>query len=440
VVKVSGVGEGLCTLFSRHTTVGLTIQENEPRLIADIIKHIEALAPKEGQYLHDDITARECPPWERPNAHAHLKSLLIGPSVSIPVHGGELALGTYQAILAIEADGPRERREIMVAVSGEAKRHKIEAYLEEVKPLIFERARGLFPFTEEEFGPMVKDIEQRLAGGKFLRGGITMMVGERLGVSRDKCLNYAANVEMLHQSTIIHDDVIDEHHQRRGLLPLWVPLGVRQAVAVGDRLFALIQKRVAALGRREHELFCTALDEITQGILMELNPVEFLFDLVLGRVKKKAYLKLIRTKTAVLFKTAAVMGVLASGREELEDDLASFGLNLGSAFQIADDVVDLVKAEGGETKLLVGLGFMLAHYDALPLLEIITALRKRQWPTVSIPYNEVRQRALAEIRGYIDEAKDRVRKKKFKRGYGDMLSELPSYCCEAILSEANLGL
>lgn len=91
--------DGTCTVFVEHTTAGICINEHEPRLLDDIETFVSELAPDEG-WRHDELDG---------NADAHLRSMLLGRSVTIPVTGGDLDLGTWQSVLFVECDGPRSR-------------------------------------------------------------------------------------------------------------------------------------------------------------------------------------------------------------------------------------------------------------------------------------------------------------------------------------------
>lgn len=91
--------EGVCTVFVEHTTAAVSINEAEPRLISDIESFVETLSAPDG-WEHDALDG---------NADAHLRSSLLGRSVTIPVRNGELALGRWQSVLFIECDGPRNR-------------------------------------------------------------------------------------------------------------------------------------------------------------------------------------------------------------------------------------------------------------------------------------------------------------------------------------------
>jgi secondary thiamine-phosphate synthase enzyme len=91
--------DGTATVFVRHTTAAVTVNEAESRLLGDFETALLGLVDDDG-WAHDDLDG---------NADAHLRALLIGPSVTVPVSQGDLDLGTWQSILLVECDGPRER-------------------------------------------------------------------------------------------------------------------------------------------------------------------------------------------------------------------------------------------------------------------------------------------------------------------------------------------
>lgn len=106
VVAAANVKEGLCTVFARHATAALVINENaDPGFRQDVLALLDKLIP-EGVWEHDKVDD---------NGAAHLKATLLGPSQVIPVKNGKLLLGTWQGIALVELDGPRTR-EIIVDV------------------------------------------------------------------------------------------------------------------------------------------------------------------------------------------------------------------------------------------------------------------------------------------------------------------------------------
>jgi secondary thiamine-phosphate synthase enzyme len=105
----SGVRDGLLVIASQHTTMGVVINEKCEHLERDMIRFLEKLAPARGDYEHNRHAVDG-----RPNAHSHLLSLVVPSSVTIVVVGGELQLGSWQSVFAVELDGPRPTRKIHV--------------------------------------------------------------------------------------------------------------------------------------------------------------------------------------------------------------------------------------------------------------------------------------------------------------------------------------
>ena len=110
-VLESGLREGLLTLFCRHTSASLTIQENaDPDVRTDLMTALDRLAPRKAGYVHDAEGADDMP--------AHIRTMLTGTSVAIPVAGGKLALGTWQGLYLVEHRDRPHRREIVLHLVG----------------------------------------------------------------------------------------------------------------------------------------------------------------------------------------------------------------------------------------------------------------------------------------------------------------------------------
>ena len=108
-VEKSGIKDGLAVVYTPHTTTAIVINENEPGLIEDIVFVLDRLIPRGAGYMHDEIDN---------NADSHLRAMLLGNSVVIPVTNGKLELGTWQRIMFLELDGPRSRRVIVKVIEG----------------------------------------------------------------------------------------------------------------------------------------------------------------------------------------------------------------------------------------------------------------------------------------------------------------------------------
>jgi secondary thiamine-phosphate synthase enzyme len=101
VVRSSGVSEGVAVVQTPHTTTAVVVNEREGGLTQDLLDWSARVAPKGAGYRHDGTDG---------NAHAHLRAMMLGASATITVSGGRLALGTWQSVLFVELDGPRNRR------------------------------------------------------------------------------------------------------------------------------------------------------------------------------------------------------------------------------------------------------------------------------------------------------------------------------------------
>lgn len=99
-VEESGIRSGLVTVFTPHTTTGIFVNEDEGGLKRDLELILGRLVPERGGYEHDEVDY---------NAYAHLRSIILSPSVTIPVENGRLMLGTWQSVFLAEFDGPRGR-------------------------------------------------------------------------------------------------------------------------------------------------------------------------------------------------------------------------------------------------------------------------------------------------------------------------------------------
>jgi len=118
LIAEAKIQNGFVSISSQHTTLAITVNENEERLLDDIPIFFEKLASSSAKYLHNDLHLRDCPSDEPENAHAHLIAMCMGNSESFSVVEGKLVLGTYQSVMAVELDGPRERR-VSVQIIGE---------------------------------------------------------------------------------------------------------------------------------------------------------------------------------------------------------------------------------------------------------------------------------------------------------------------------------
>lgn len=195
---------------------------------------------------------------------------------------------------------------------------------------IMERYKGheLFP-----------QLMESMKGGKRLRPVLLMLSQEVCGGGED-AIPAAVAVELLHTVSIIHDDIIDEEVERRGRPPMYISAGLKSAVLSADYAFSVIFDLSSKYRMwRIVKLISRTASEMSMGELMELRALE-----EGEKLSLEEYLRIISLKTASLFEAAARIGALLSkGGPRFARELASFGHNLGMAYQIRDDLMDLGK-------------------------------------------------------------------------------------------------
>ncbi len=173
-------------------------------------------------------------------------------------------------------------------------------------------------------------------GGKRLRPALLLLAAGATGYHGTEHHTLAAAVEMIHTATLLHDDVVDESDLRRGHATANATYGNAASVLVGDFLYSRAFQMLVGVARmRVLQILADATNAIAEGEVLQLmNAGDADLD-------ERAYLEVIRRKTAKLFEAAARIGaVLGHADQRSEDALARYGMHLGTAFQLVDDVLD----------------------------------------------------------------------------------------------------
>ena len=174
------------------------------------------------------------------------------------------------------------------------------------------------------------------AGGKRLRPLLTLAASRMCGYEGERHISLATCVEFIHTATLLHDDVVDESDLRRGLASANAVWGNKTSVLVGDFLFSrAFQLMVEDGSLRVLDILSSTSAIIAEGEVMQLVTAN---DTETGET---AYLDVIKAKTAQLFAAACRIGAVIAERPMVEEEaLDTFGMNLGIAFQLIDDVLD----------------------------------------------------------------------------------------------------
>lgn len=185
-------------------------------------------------------------------------------------------------------------------------------------------------------------------GGKMIRPGLVLLAGGAVGKITDKHIRIAAIMEMIHNATLLHDDVIDEGQRRRGRATVNSLWGNESAVLLGDFLLSKVFKMCADLEPQVVKIIATAAARTCEGELRQIAQREN------WQLNEMEYIDIITEKSAALLSSCCYLGGLLGGAGEIEVRLLSdFGLNLGIAFQITDDLLDIT---GDEVKTGKTLG------------------------------------------------------------------------------------
>lgn len=203
------------------------------------------------------------------------------------------------------------------------------------------------------------------AGGKRLRPMLLLLAARALGHAGAEAHQLAAVIEFIHTATLLHDDVVDESDLRRGRKTANALWGNAPSVLVGDFLYSRSFQLMVELDRIEvMRILADTTNAIAEGEVLQLLHVRN------PDTDEPAYLRVIERKTAVLFAAATRLGALLAGADAAtQQKLHDYGMNLGYAFQIADDVLDY---SADEAALGKHLGDDLAEGKAtLPLIHAI---------------------------------------------------------------------
>lgn len=190
------------------------------------------------------------------------------------------------------------------------------------------------------------------AGGKRLRPVLTLASAKLCGYEGERHVPLAACVEFIHTATLLHDDVVDESELRRGESSANAIWGNQASVLVGDFLFSRSFELMVEDGSLEVlRILSNASSVIAEGEVMQLTTAND------TETSETAYLEVISSKTAKLFAAACEIGAVVSERPKVEQEaLETYGLNLGIAFQLIDDVLDY-SAKQGELGKTIGDDF-----------------------------------------------------------------------------------
>ncbi len=217
--------------------------------------------------------------------------------------------------------------------------------------------------------PLVNQVAHHIinSGGKRLRPMLVLLAAGLFGPVKSEHHQLAAVVEFIHTATLLHDDVVDESAKRRGRNTANAVFGNAASVLVGDFVYSrAFQMMVAVQNMRVMEVLSHATNTIAEGEVLQLLNVHN------ADLTDADYLQVIQYKTAKLFEAAAQLGAIISHASAMDEKaLSLYGMHLGTAFQLIDDVLDL---SGDAQEIGKNIGDDLS--EGKPTLPLLYAMRQ----------------------------------------------------------------
>jgi octaprenyl-diphosphate synthase len=236
---------------------------------------------------------------------------------------------------------------------------------------------------------LVRQVAEHIiaSGGKRLRPALVILSAGAFGYSGIAHHRLAAIVEFIHTATLLHDDVVDQSSLRRGRATSNAVFGNAASVLVGDFVYSRAFQMMIEVGQmRVLEVLAEATNVIAEGEVLQLMNCHN------ADVDEAGYLQVIRCKTAKLFEAATRLGAVISGASAHDEKaMTDYGMHLGTAFQLIDDVLDY---SGSATEMGKNVGDDLA--EGKPTLPLICAMRNGS------PEQSAQVREAIECGGIVD--------------------------------------
>lgn len=235
------------------------------------------------------------------------------------------------------------------------------------------------------------------SGGKRLRPALVLLSAGVFGKVNTHHHTLAAVVEFIHTATLLHDDVVDESSLRRGRATANTLFGNAASVLVGDFVYSrAFQMMVDVQNMRVMEILSEATNIIAEGEVLQLLNIND------ADISDEDYLRVIHYKTAKLFEAATRLGaVICDAPPETEAALAEYGMRIGTAFQLIDDVLDL---SGESAQIGKNLGDDIA--EGKPTLPLLYAMRHGNAQQKNLIRKAIEQGGLNDISEVIQAVKE----------------------------------
>ena len=220
----------------------------------------------------------------------------------------------------------------------------IDSHLKRAKTLIHEQMTG--PAEAGDMNQLLEHMNCR--SSEMIRPGLVLLAGKCCGKITDEHIRVAAIIEIIHNATLLHDDVIDKGQKRHNRSSINNSYGNENSVLLGDFLLGRVFQMCAGLKPQVNEVIAAAAVRICEGQLRQIAQRRN------WQLSESEYIDVITEKSAVIFSAACRLGaILSQGTEPQTQSLAEYGLNAGIAYQITEDLLDVI-ADENETEKTEG--------------------------------------------------------------------------------------
>jgi len=273
--------------------------------------------------------------------------------------------------------------------------------IDNIKALVAEDMKAVDAVIQQRLSSevvLVNQLSQYIvnSGGKRLRPLLSLMSSQAYGYKGEHHHTLAAIIEFIHTATLLHDDVVDESELRRGRETANALFGNAASVLVGDFLYSRAFEMMVDVGSMKvMQILAETTNVIAEGEVMQLMNCHD------ADTTEQRYLDVIHAKTAKLFEAATRLGAVLCERPEAEEQaMASYGMHLGTAFQLIDDVLDYSSSSEEMGK---NVGDDLA--EGKPTLPLIYAMRNGTEEQSKVVRKAIEEGGL----NYLDEVMDAIK-------------------------------
>jgi len=290
----------------------------------------------------------------------------------------------------------------------------------------------------KEIDRRIKDEDMRYAlnGGKLLRPSILMLSFVACnGKNFERAMESAIGIELAHSASLIHDDIMDNDKERRGKPAFHVKKGIGKAILTGHKMINEAFRISLKHGKKNAQIFLDSWNEAVTGQILDIDVTARIKELIKNKNIEEIiqeYFNIINLKTASLFSVACRAGAIeAKAPEDLIENMARYGREVGIAYQLADDLVDMLSGKLDDSIMLAVARFKEHAGDANT--NDLTDLFK------SIDKEFLKSMYIEEIKKHIEKAQSIVSsEKRINPDFAKILKEAPVYIVNKMLESVGV--